>query len=138
MERAVTGSHQDEQGHWVAELDSQSGDVVDVRPLGPSLATTLVKSKTLEILRLVVPAGKEIPCHDVPGEIVVQCLEGSDRLCGFDSANGTNPHSRNNGNDENPLSALRNSRMLHDALRVRALRGQTFVRRLGEFFPAAD
>lgn len=59
---------------------AQSGDVVDVRPLGPSLATartiTLIKSKTLEILRLVVPAGKEIPSHEVPGEVVLQCLEG--------------------------------------------------------------
>ncbi len=59
---------------------AQSGDVVDVRPLGPSLATaqttTLVKSKTLEIIRLVVPAGKEIPTHEVPGEVVLQCLEG--------------------------------------------------------------
>jgi quercetin dioxygenase-like cupin family protein len=59
---------------------AQSGDVVDVRPLGPSLATsrttTLMKSKTLEILRLVVPAGGEIPSHEVPGEVVLQCLEG--------------------------------------------------------------
>ncbi len=57
---------------------AQSGDVVDVRPLGPALATarttTLVKSKTLEILRLVVPAGKEIPTHEVSGEVVLQCL----------------------------------------------------------------
>ncbi len=59
---------------------ARSGDVVDVRPLGPALAaartTTLVKSKTVEILRLVVPAGKEIPTHEVPGEVVLQCLEG--------------------------------------------------------------
>jgi quercetin dioxygenase-like cupin family protein len=59
---------------------AQSGEVVDVRPLGPALAaartTTLVKSKTLEILRLAVPAGKEIPTHEVPGEVVLQCLEG--------------------------------------------------------------
>jgi quercetin dioxygenase-like cupin family protein len=59
---------------------AQSGEVVDIRPLGPALAaartTTLVKSKTLEILRLVVPAGKEIPSHEVPEEVVLQCLEG--------------------------------------------------------------
>lgn len=35
-----------------------------------------MKSKTLEILRLVVPAGKEIPSHEVSGEVVLQCLEG--------------------------------------------------------------
>ena len=28
------------------------------------------------MIRLVVPAGKEIPAHDSTGEITVQCLEG--------------------------------------------------------------
>jgi len=59
---------------------AQSGEVVDVRPLGSGLAaartTTLVKSRSLEILRLVVPAGKEIPSHEVPGEVTLLCLEG--------------------------------------------------------------
>jgi quercetin dioxygenase-like cupin family protein len=59
---------------------AQSGDVIDVHPWGPALATarttTLVKSQSLEILRLVVPAGKEMPSHALPGEVVVQCLEG--------------------------------------------------------------
>lgn len=57
-----------------------SGQIVDVRPLGKSLAqsvtTTLVKTDRLEVIRLVLPAGKEIPSHKVPGEITVQCLEG--------------------------------------------------------------
>jgi quercetin dioxygenase-like cupin family protein len=30
----------------------------------------------VEIIRLVVPAGKEIPEHKAKGEIVVHCLEG--------------------------------------------------------------
>lgn len=49
-------------------------------PLGPALAnsksTTLVKSDDLELIRLVLPAGKKIPLHKAPGEITVQCLEG--------------------------------------------------------------
>jgi quercetin dioxygenase-like cupin family protein len=56
------------------------GEIIDVRPLGKALAdaktTTLVKTERLEIARLVVPAGKELPTHQVPGEITVQCLEG--------------------------------------------------------------
>ena len=56
------------------------GEVVDVRPLGVALATTgtktLVKADALDIFRLVVPAGKEIPTHRAKGELVVQCLEG--------------------------------------------------------------
>jgi len=37
---------------------------------------TLVKTNDLELIRLVLPAGKEIPTHKVPGEITVQSLEG--------------------------------------------------------------
>ncbi len=59
---------------------AKPGEVVDVSPLGAKLntvrTTTLVKSDTLEVLRLVLPAGKEIAPHAVPGEITVQCLEG--------------------------------------------------------------
>ena len=53
---------------------------VSVRPLGQQLAgsqtSTLVKTDAIEVIRLVVPAGKEIPRHEVPGEITLQCLEG--------------------------------------------------------------
>jgi quercetin dioxygenase-like cupin family protein len=56
------------------------GEVVDVRPLGAALATTgtrtLVKADALDVIRLVVPAGKEIPTHKAKGELVVHCLEG--------------------------------------------------------------
>lgn len=59
---------------------AKPGEVIDVRPLGEALArtitTTLVKTDRLEVIRLVVPAGKEIPSHQVAGEITVQCLEG--------------------------------------------------------------
>lgn len=57
------------------------GQVVDVRPLGAALGeavtSTLLKTARLEVIRLVLPAGKEIAKHQVPGEITVQCLEGS-------------------------------------------------------------
>lgn len=49
-------------------------------PLGQTVGTaksmTLLKSDRLELLRLVIPAGKEIPPHKAPGEITVQCIEG--------------------------------------------------------------
>lgn len=60
---------------------AKSGNVIDVRPLGPALAntktTTLVKSGTLEVLRLIVPANKDIAQHQTNGEVTIQCLEGS-------------------------------------------------------------
>ena len=56
------------------------GEVVDVRPLGAALTVTgtktLVKTASFDIVRLVVPAGKEIPMHKAKGELIVQCLEG--------------------------------------------------------------
>ncbi|AMV27645.1 Cupin domain protein [Gemmata sp. SH-PL17] len=59
---------------------AQPGDVIDVRPLGPALATakttTLFKADRLEVIRLVMAAGKELAEHNAPGEITVHCLEG--------------------------------------------------------------
>ena len=59
---------------------AQPGEVIDVSPLGDSLGrsptTTLIKTASLEVLRLVLPKGKEIAPHAVTGEVIVQCLEG--------------------------------------------------------------
>ena len=56
------------------------GEVIDVQPLGTSLATTktrtLLKTPGLEVVRLVMAAGKEIAEHRAPGAITVHCLEG--------------------------------------------------------------
>ena len=64
----------------MAVQHARPGEIIDVRPLGAALGgtktTTLAKTGDLEILRLVIPAGKEIPPHKAPGEISVQCLEG--------------------------------------------------------------
>lgn len=58
---------------------AKSSEVIQL-PLGTALGgaktTTLVKTADLELIRLVLPAGKEIPSHKAPGEITVQCLEG--------------------------------------------------------------
>jgi quercetin dioxygenase-like cupin family protein len=49
-------------------------------PLGAGLSSattkTLVKTNDLELIRLILPAGKEIPTHKAPGEITVQSLQG--------------------------------------------------------------
>ena len=59
---------------------AKSGELLDVRPLGVALAgsrtTTLVKTGHLEIIRLVILAGKDIAEHRVAGDITVQCIEG--------------------------------------------------------------
>jgi quercetin dioxygenase-like cupin family protein len=56
------------------------GDVIDIRPLGSALTQArtmaLVKTHTLQVIRLVIPSGKDIATHLSDGEITVQCLEG--------------------------------------------------------------
>ena len=64
----------------MAILHAQSGEVVDVRPLGVSIAdsktTALIKTQHFEVLRMVILASKEIAEHKAKGDIIVQCLEG--------------------------------------------------------------
>lgn len=59
---------------------AESGQAVDVRPLGAALqhtqTTTLIKTERLQVVRLVVPADKTIDTHTAPDEITLQCLEG--------------------------------------------------------------
>lgn len=58
-----------------------SGELINIRPLGSAItttqSTTLYKTQHLEVFRMVLLAGKEMPEHDVVGELTVQCLEGS-------------------------------------------------------------
>lgn len=65
----------------MAQPHAKPGEIIDVRPLGLRLAgavsTALFKSDELEVARLVLHTGKELPEHKVPGEITVQCLEGA-------------------------------------------------------------
>ena len=67
-----------------------AGQPVDVQPLGAALrsarTTALFKSHDLEVMRIVLLAGKRVPPHAVPGEITLQCLEGSVDVTAGDAA----------------------------------------------------
>jgi quercetin dioxygenase-like cupin family protein len=58
-----------------------SGEVIDIRPLGDKLVDTasiaLVRTADFEVMRLMLPKGKSIPEHHVPGEITLQCIDGT-------------------------------------------------------------
>jgi quercetin dioxygenase-like cupin family protein len=62
---------------------AESGDIVGVGPHGDApagsaiTATPLLKTPVLEVIRLVVPVGKETSNHTAPGDVTVQCLEGA-------------------------------------------------------------
>ena len=47
------------------------------RALGDAKTTALVKTDRFEAVRLVLPAGSNIPAHAVPGYISLQCIEGA-------------------------------------------------------------
>lgn len=94
---------------------------VDVRPLGVRLSaaqtTTLVKTDSIEVIRLVLPAGKEIAQHEVPGEITLQCLEGKVQFCAGESVcelaageliyvGGSEPHSLHADEDSSLLLTI--------------------------------
>ena len=59
---------------------ARSGELIKVLPLGEQLpdskTVALFKAEDLEVIRLVLLAGKSLPPHKVPGEITIQCLEG--------------------------------------------------------------
>jgi len=63
-----------------AETTANPGDVIDVRPLGAALSCArtrrLIRTSGVEIVRLIVRAGQDIPSHSNRGELVVQCVEG--------------------------------------------------------------
>ena len=58
-----------------------SGEPISLMPFGKTVngerSVALFKSEELEVIRLVLAAGKSFPSHSVPGEITIQCLEGS-------------------------------------------------------------
>ena len=56
------------------------GQPIDVSPFGDRLGQqstfAVFKAQDLEVMRLVLAAGKTLPPHKVPGEITIHCLEG--------------------------------------------------------------
>ncbi len=63
-----------------AEPPAKPGEVVGVRPLGTAVGSaktkTLARGEGLQVIRRIIPAGKEVPEHKANGPLVVQCLEG--------------------------------------------------------------
>jgi quercetin dioxygenase-like cupin family protein len=55
-------------------------EVITIRAADPpepgARPTALARTETLEVRRLTLPKGREIPTHHAQGEIIVQCLEG--------------------------------------------------------------
>jgi len=64
----------------MAQQHALSGQVVRLAPWSDAATdartTAVIKAEQLEVVRIVLPAGKVFPEHHVQGEITVLCLEG--------------------------------------------------------------
>jgi quercetin dioxygenase-like cupin family protein len=64
----------------MAICHAAAGEIVDLRPLGNDLkqarTTAIIKTETFEAVRLIVREGATIAPHQVPGPIMLHCLEG--------------------------------------------------------------
>jgi quercetin dioxygenase-like cupin family protein len=62
------------------EATANPGDPIDVRPLGAALVSAhtrkVVRTPTVDVVRLIVRAAQEIPQHTNKGELLIHCLEG--------------------------------------------------------------
>ena len=60
---------------------ASSGEVIDLKPaagddLSQFSSIALAKTDELELIRMILPKGKTMPEHHVPGEITLLCLQG--------------------------------------------------------------
>lgn len=94
------------------------GQIVDVQALGDQLGearnVALFKTAELEVMRLVMPAGKNMPSHAVKGEITIHCLEGEiDLIAGGETRRmKAGQMVWLEGSVEHALSALQDSSLL--------------------------
>jgi len=63
---------------------ANSGDLINIAPLDDkfegAVSHAFLKTEHIELMRLVLPAGKSMPEHWVEGEVTLQCLEGTFEL----------------------------------------------------------
>jgi len=62
----------------------KSGEVIDLETLRADMDVSathaLVRTQSMEVIRMVLPKGKKIDEHSVEGEVSMQCLAGEVQL----------------------------------------------------------
>jgi len=60
---------------------ARPGQLIDIAPLGAAFAQAashaILKTRSLELMRIVLPRGAALPPHCVYGELTLLCLEGA-------------------------------------------------------------
>lgn len=59
----------------------EAGEVVNLQTLKPDMSEqdsyALIKTSDMEVIRMVIPEGRDIEEHSVDGQVSVHCLEGT-------------------------------------------------------------
>jgi quercetin dioxygenase-like cupin family protein len=65
----------------MALAHAKPGQAIDISPLGGALRDSathaILKTRALELIRVVLRAGDELPPHSVYGECTLLCIEGA-------------------------------------------------------------
>jgi len=60
---------------------AKPGQPIDIAPLGAALRESathaILKTRSLEVIRVVLRAGEELPTHALRGELTLLCIEGA-------------------------------------------------------------
>jgi len=60
---------------------ARPGQAIDIAPLGPALRESstyaILKTRSLELIRVVLRDGEALPPHNVYGELTLLCIEGA-------------------------------------------------------------
>lgn len=68
---------------------ASSGQVIPIQPFGERLrdaqSVALVRDDRIEVMRLALPAGKELPEHFAYGPVTILCIEGEVDLAAHDT-----------------------------------------------------
>ncbi len=64
----------------MATHHANPGEIVDLQTWAADLpkehTKAIVKNDEMELIRIVLPAGKGIPNHNAPGPLTIQCVSG--------------------------------------------------------------
>lgn len=65
----------------MALTHAQPGQAIDIAPLGHALRKSathaILKTRSLDLIRVVLRAGESLPPHQVRGESTLLCIEGA-------------------------------------------------------------
>lgn len=100
-----------------------SGEIVEIAPLGSAIdenrSTAIVRDDCIEVMRLVLRAGRSVSEHRVDGPMTIHCLEGDLEVFAHNEAKRLGPQQLMYlaGNVSHTLHALTDTSVLVTVVR---------------------